>query len=66
MVKNAPGNSEERVRSLGWEDVEEEMIAHPSTPARKTPWAEKPSYRPWGPQRVGHSRTHTNLLDSWL
>ena len=46
LVKNLPantGNARDSVRSLGGEDpLEEEMTAHSSILAWKTPWTEKP------------------------
>ena len=44
------------VRSVGWEDpLEEGMATHPTIPAWRIPWTEKPGelYSPWG-CRVGH------------
>ena len=42
-----------RVRSLGGEDLEEEMATHFNILAWKIPWTEEPGY-PWDHKRVGH------------
>ena len=48
-AKNLPAMQETRVQSLGWEDpLEEEMAAHSSMLAWRTPWTEEPGYSPWG------------------
>ena len=56
MVKNPPanaGDTEDAVRSLGWEDpLEKEMTAHSSTLAWRTPWMEGPG----GPEFMGLQR----------
>ena len=45
MVKNPPAMWETWVRSLGWEDpLEEVMAAHPSILAWRIPWTEKPGW----------------------
>ena len=46
-----------RVRSLGQDDpVEEEMVTHVSTLARKIRWTEEPGgLQSMGSQRVGHN-----------
>ena len=41
-LKNPPAMQELRVRSLGWEDPQEEgMATHSSNPAWRIPWTEK-------------------------
>ena len=56
MVKNPAanaGDTEDAVRSLGWEDpLEKEMTAHSSTLAWRTPWTEGPG----GPEFMGLQR----------
>ena len=43
MVKHLPAMQETRVRSLGWEDLQEkEMAPHSSTLAGRIPWMEEP------------------------
>ena len=56
VVKHLPTMWENRVRSLGWEDLlEKEMATHSSTLAWKIPWAEEPDrLQSMGSQRVGH------------
>ena len=52
------------VRSLGWEDLEEEMAAHYSILAWKIPWTEEPggqAYSPWGYKELNtteHTHAH--------
>ena len=42
-VKHLPTMQETQVQSLGWKDLlEKEMATHPSIPAWKIPWTEKP------------------------
>ena len=60
VVKNLPASEEtqqNRIRSLGWEDLlEEEMATCSSILARKIPWTEKPdSLQSIGLQGVGHN-----------
>jgi len=53
IVKNLPAVQETWVRSLGWEDSqEEEMATQPSILAWEIPWTEKPG----GPQSMGSHR----------
>ena len=52
-MKNPPGNSETRVRSLGWEDpLEEEMATHSSgclvLPEKSPGQRNLAGYSPWG------------------
>ena len=47
-----------RVRSLGGEDLEEEMATHFNILAWKIPWTEEPG----GLQSVGHKNLHMNKL----
>ena len=57
MVKNLPaGDSETRVRCLGWEDpLEKEMATHSSILAWKISWTqESGGLQSIGLQRVGH------------
>ena len=62
-AKNLPAMQETRVQSLGWEDpLEEEMAAHSSMLAWRTPWTEEPGYSPWG--RKEADMTATNSLSS--
>ena len=43
MVKNLPAVQETQIRSLGWEDPQEQgMAAHSSILAWRTPWTEEP------------------------
>ena len=43
MVKNLPAMQETWVRSLGWQDPQEEgMTTHSSILAWRIPWAEEP------------------------
>ena len=71
LVKNLPantGNARDSVRSLGGEDpLEEEMTAHSSILAWKTPWTEEPGRLQFmGSQRVRydwitkHKRSHAS------
>ena len=55
MVKNLP-ETENKVRSLGGEDLlEKEMATHSSILAWRIPWAEEPDgIQSMGLQRVGH------------
>ena len=55
-VKHLPTMWETRVRSLGWEDALEKVMAtHSSSLAWKIPWMEGPSrLQSMGSQRVGH------------
>ena len=48
---------EMQVLALGWEDpLEWEMVTHPSIPAWRISWTEKPGgLQPSGLQRVGHN-----------
>ena len=50
MVKSLPAVSENRVRSLGWEDpLEKEMATHSSILTWKSHgWRTLSGYRPWG------------------
>ena len=54
MVKNPPLMEEMQVRSLGWENPQEEdMATHSSILAWRIPWTEKPSgLQSMGLQRV--------------
>ena len=58
VVKNPPanaGNTETKLRSLGWEDLlEKKMATHSSILAWKIPWTEEPVLHSTGLQRVGH------------
>ena len=56
MVKNLLAVQENRVQSLGQEDLlEKEMAAHSSTLAWRTPWTEEPGrLQSMRSQRVGH------------
>ena len=56
-VKNPPAMWETQVRSLGWEDPLEELMATLSSIlAWRIPWTEEPgSLQPIGSQRVGHN-----------
>ena len=66
MSRDFPGGSdgevvkptvrENRVQSLGWEDLlEKEMATHSSILAWKIPWMEEPGrLQSMGSQRVGH------------
>ena len=56
MVKHLPTMWENRVQSLGQEDLlEEEMATHSSILAWKIPWTEEPRrLESMGLQRVGH------------
>ena len=48
-VKNLPAIQEMRVRSLGWEDSLEKMMAtYSRILAGRIPWTEEPG-GPWGP-----------------
>ena len=67
-VKNPPVMQETWVQSLGWEDpLEEEMAAHSSMLAWRTPWTEEPGYSPWGrkqsdtAERLSLHFTHQHL-----
>ena len=55
MVKNLPAVQETQIRSLGWEDPQEQgMAAHSSILAWRTPWTEEPGgLQSMGSQRVG-------------
>ena len=49
MVKNLPARQETQAQSLDWEDpLENGMATLSSILAWRTPWAEEPSYSPWG------------------
>ena len=73
VVKNLLVGQEMQVLSLSWEDpLEEEMITHPSTLARKIPWTEEPGrVQSTGSQRIRqvtahtHTHTHTHLCYHW-
>ena len=54
MVKNLVAMQENRVQSLGWEDLlEKGMTTHSSIPAWRIPWTKEPSRLPFmGSQRV--------------
>ena len=56
MGKNLPAMQETRVRSLGWEDpLEKVMAAHSSLLAWRIPWIEQPGgLQSMGSQRVRH------------
>ena len=56
MVKRLPTMRENRVRSLGWEDLlEKEMATHSSILAWKIPWTEELGWLlSMGSQKVGH------------
>ena len=56
MVKNLPAIQKTWVRSLGWEDPLEEMMAtHSSVLAWRIPWTEEPGgLQSTGLHRVGH------------
>ena len=55
-VKCLPTMQETQIRSLGWEDPLEKIMAiHSSTIAWEIPWTEEPgSLQPMGSKRVGH------------
>ena len=54
-VKRLSTMRENWVRSLGWEDLLEEMTIHSNTIAWKIPWTEEPGrLQSMGSQRVGH------------
>ena len=59
VVENPPAMQEPqemRVRSLGREDLEEEMATHSSVLAWGIPWTEDPGgLQSMGSQRVGHN-----------
>jgi len=57
MVKNLSAIEENRVQSLGWEDLlEKRMATHSSILACRIPWREEPGgLQSMGLQRVGHS-----------
>ena len=57
MGKNLLPLQETWVRSLGWEDPQEEgMATHSSIPAWRIPWTEEPGgLQSMGPQRVRHN-----------
>ena len=56
MVKHLPTMQETQVRSLGWEDpLEKVMATHSSTLAWRIRWREEPGGLPsTGSHRVGH------------
>ena len=56
-IKHLPAMRETRVRSLGWEDpLEKVMAIHSSTLAWRIPWTEEPGgIQSMGSQRVGHN-----------
>ena len=56
MVKGLSTMQETQIRSLGWEDPLEKIMAiHSSTIAWEIPWIEEPgSLQPMGSKRVGH------------
>ena len=56
MVKKLPAMQETRVRSLGWEDpLEEVMATYSSVLVWRLPWTEEPGgLQTTGLQRVGH------------
>ena len=56
MVKKLPAMQETRVRSLGWEDpLEEVMATYSSVLVWRIPWTEEPGgLQTTGLQRVGH------------
>ena len=60
-VKNLPTMQETWVRSLGWEDPQEEGTAtHSSILAWGIPWTEEPGgLQSMGSQRVGHEQLNT-------
>jgi len=64
MVKNLPAMQETWVRSLGWQDPQEEdMTTHSSILAWRIPWAEEPGSLQWG-HKVSDTieqLTHTEL-----
>ena len=65
VVKNLPALWETWVRSLGWKDpLEEVMATHSSTLARRIPWTEESGrLQSMGSQRVRHDRvTHFHML----
>ena len=55
-MKNQPAMQQSRVRSLGWEDLQERgMAAHCSVLAWRIPWMEVPGgLQSMELQRVGH------------
>ena len=56
MVKNPPAMRENRVRSMGWEDLlEEGMATHSSILGRRIPKTEEPA----GLQSMGSQRDTT-------
>ena len=55
MVKHLPAMWETQVRSLGWEDLEKEMVTHSSTLAwRISQTEERGRLQSMGSQRIGH------------
>ena len=55
IVKNPPANAEDCVRSLDWEELEEETATHSSILAWEIPWTEEPGgLQSTGLQRVEH------------
>ena len=53
MVKTLPAMQETQVRSMGWEDPLEKLMAtHSSIPAWRIPWTEEPC----GLQSMGSQR----------
>ena len=60
MVKNPPAMQETRIRSLGWKDpLEKIMATHSSILAWRIPWTEEPGgLQSMGSERVGHSSSY--------
>ena len=56
LVKNLLATWETQVRSLGWEDLMEEMKTHFSILAWRIPWTEEPG----GLQSMGSKRVRHN------
>ena len=65
-VKNLPAMQETRIQSLIWKDLlKKRMATHPSIPAWKIPWTEKPGgLQSMGSQRV--NRTQGLILSLFI